>query len=107
MCCGNDAVAGVHLVESESDGVLVPQPSDSPEDPLNWSPMWKGVVMASMFMTAFLQAFGPLAIAPQVPHYMAEWNRSVPDVLRFVAPPSPRLLPLVPRADVSRPALVS
>lgn len=40
--------------------------------------------MASMVMVAFVQAFGPMAIAPSVPYYMAEWDRSLADVLQFV-----------------------
>ncbi|KAA8913487.1 putative MFS transporter [Sphaerosporella brunnea] len=76
-------VAGLHLVENESHDVLVPQPSSNPDDPLNWNPFWKGITMATMISTAFLQAFGPLAIAPQAPAYMKEWDRSLADVLRF------------------------
>jgi hypothetical protein len=38
-----------------------------------------------MFMIAFVNAFGPLAIAPQVPMYMAEWpGKTVADILQFV-----------------------
>jgi hypothetical protein len=81
------AVAGLHLVENESHDVLVPQPSNNPDDPLNWNPFWKGITMTSMIMTAFIQAFGPLAIAPQVPAYMKEWDRGLADILRFVTFP--------------------
>lgn len=79
-------MAGIHFVENEANQVLVPQPSDNADDPLNWSPLWKGIAMTSMIMTAFVQAFGPLAIAPQIPLYMAEWpGRSIADILQFVS----------------------
>ncbi|KAF8542748.1 MFS transporter [Trichophaea hybrida] len=78
-------VAGIHFVENESNQVLVPQPSNNPDDPLNWSPLWKGIILVSMFMIAFVNAFGPLAIAPQVPMYMAEWpGKTIADILQFI-----------------------
>ncbi|CCX33323.1 major facilitator superfamily domain-containing protein [Pyronema domesticum] len=77
-------VAGIHFVENESNQVLIPQPSNCPDDPLNWTPSWKGIVMATMVMVAFMQAVGPLAIAPQIPHYIEEWpERGIADILQF------------------------
>ena len=64
----------------------MPQPSSNVDDLLNWSPLWKGIMMTSMVITAFTQAFGPLAIALQIPLYMAEWpERSIADILQFVS----------------------
>ncbi|THC93852.1 hypothetical protein EYZ11_006665 [Aspergillus tanneri] len=34
-------IASRHLDRGDSDIVLVPQPSDDPDDPLNWSPRRK------------------------------------------------------------------
>lgn len=65
--------------------VLVPQPSDDPADPLNWSFMWKMLSMAGMAITTFSWTVGPLSISSQVPYYMMEWNRSLPDVIQFVS----------------------
>ena len=79
-------MAGIHFVENEANEVLVPQPSSNADDPLNWSPLWKGIMMTSMVMTAFVQSFGPLAVVTQIPLYMAEWpERSIADILQFVS----------------------
>ncbi|KAK9449446.1 putative MFS transporter [Limtongia smithiae] len=72
----------VHFAQSEGK-VLVPQPHNDPNDPLNWSKSWKQIVMVGQFLVAFVQAVGPLSIAPQTEFYMAEWNRSLSDVLQF------------------------
>ena len=64
--------------------VLVPQPSDDPSDPLNWNLKWKMLTMAGMSITTFSWTVGPLSISSQVPYYMAEWDRSLPDVIKFV-----------------------
>lgn len=40
-------VAGVEFVKSSS-GVLVPQPSNNANDPLNWSPFWKAGSITSV-----------------------------------------------------------
>lgn len=63
----------------------MPQPSDDPSDPLNWSFVWKMLSMGGMSVTAFSWTVGPLAISSQVPYYMAEWDRSLPDVIQFVS----------------------
>ena len=65
--------------------VLVPQPSDDLSDPLNWSPLWKMLSMGGMAVTTFSWTVGPLAISSQVSYYMAEWDRSLPDVIQFVS----------------------
>jgi hypothetical protein len=41
--------------------------------------------MLGMVITAFSWTVGPLAISSQVPYYMAEWNRSLPDTIQFVS----------------------
>ncbi|KAJ9606374.1 hypothetical protein H2200_009335 [Cladophialophora chaetospira] len=76
-------VGGVHFKHSGKT-VLVPQPTDDPSDPLNWSFMWKMLSMAGMIITTFSWTIGPLAISSQVPYYMAEWDRSLPDVIQFI-----------------------
>lgn len=44
--------------------VLVPQPSDDPHDPLNWSPKWKAITMFCATMFSVSLNIGPLANAP-------------------------------------------
>lgn len=65
--------------------MLVPQPSDDPSDPLNWSMTWKMFIMAGMIITTFSWTVGPLAISSQVPYYMMEWDRSLSDIIQFVS----------------------
>jgi hypothetical protein len=78
-------VAGVaHLVDN-GRVVLVPQPNNSPNDPLNWNRRWKFVIMAQMILLSFSQSMGPLSISPQVPFYIEEWHKDLASVLRFVS----------------------
>ncbi|KAF2227323.1 serine/threonine kinase 16 [Elsinoe ampelina] len=74
---------GTHHFLKSSAGVLVPQPSADPHDPLNWSKKWKMLAITAVTSVTFVQGFGPLALAPAFPAYMAEWNRPLPDVVRF------------------------
>lgn len=71
-----------HFVKSDS-GVLVPQPSADPHDPLNWSRKWKFLTIAASTSVTFVQGFGPLSLAPAFPAYMAEWGVGIADVVRF------------------------
>lgn len=75
-------LADVHFVEN-GKVVLVPQPSNNPDDPLNWNRLWKTLMMTSMILTSFTQALGPLSVAPQVPHYIEEFHRDLADILQF------------------------
>jgi hypothetical protein len=47
-----------------NSNVLVPQPSDDPHDPLNWSPKWKAITMMCATVLSFSLNLGPLANAP-------------------------------------------
>ncbi|KAK5241255.1 hypothetical protein LTR40_013314, partial [Exophiala xenobiotica] len=55
-----------HFVKSSGKDhrVLVPQPSDNPHDPLNWSVAWKISAIVASSMASFVQGFGPLSLAP-------------------------------------------
>lgn len=74
-----------HFVKSggESQDVLVPQPSDDPHDPLNWSPFWKYTTIFCATALSFSLNLGPLALAPMFGAYIEEWNRSLADVVQF------------------------
>jgi hypothetical protein len=47
-------------LKTAKDGhtVLIPQPSDDPNDPLNWSPMKKHVILLIISFAAFLPDYG-------------------------------------------------
>ena len=47
-------------LQTAQDGktVLIPQPSSDPNDPLNWNPLRKHVVLLVITVTAFLPDFG-------------------------------------------------
>ncbi|KAH6696569.1 serine/threonine kinase 16 [Leptodontidium sp. MPI-SDFR-AT-0119] len=68
---------------SASHGVLVPQPSDAANDPLNWSLTWKATTLACASVVTFAQAFGPLSLAPMFGDYMQEWNKDLADVIQL------------------------
>lgn len=74
-----------HFVKSgdKAHRVLVPQPSDSPHDPLNWSLGWKiSAITASTWVT-FTQGFGPLALAPQFPYYIQDFHCTLAQAVQF------------------------
>ena len=76
-------VGGFHFVKAGDQNVLVPQPSDEIDDPLNWSPRWKNAAIFCSTMLSFSLNLGPLALAPMFNFYIEEWNRSLPDVVQF------------------------
>ncbi|GME38295.1 mfs transporter [Neofusicoccum parvum] len=55
-----DAHSSANGIKTTSDGkiVLIPQPSDDSDDPLNWSRLKKHVVFAALIMPSFLADFG-------------------------------------------------
>lgn len=58
-------------IKTAPDGktVLIPQPSDDPEDPLNWSPWKKTIILYIVSLTAFTgdygSAIGGVTLLPQ------------------------------------------
>ena len=74
---------GTHHFVKGGSGVLVPQPSDDPHDPLNWSPKWKALAIAASTSVTFVQGFGPLSLAPAFPAYMEAFNCSLADAVQF------------------------
>lgn len=62
-----DNAAGLKLSE-DGRHVLIPQPTDSPEDPLNWSARKKAVILASICYIATLADYtGGTAIITVIP----------------------------------------
>ncbi|RFU79416.1 mfs transporter [Trichoderma arundinaceum] len=78
-----------HFIKSGKDGqdarVLVPQPSDDPLDPLNWTNFWKITTILCASFVSISQNLGPLANAPLFGLYMQEWNVSLEDAVQTTA----------------------
>lgn len=72
-----------HFVKGAGRTVLVPQPSADPNDPLNWSTLWKAACITSASVVTFTQGFGPLSLAPTFPALMEAFNCSLADAVQF------------------------
>lgn len=74
-------LSAADVLKKSSDGkVLIPQPTDSPEDPLNW-PRWKKmtilvVLVANAFTADYSAATGASALLPQA----EEWHLSPDEI---------------------------
>ncbi|KAI4194077.1 MAG: hypothetical protein LQ350_007986 [Teloschistes chrysophthalmus] len=72
--------AGDAGVKTAADGVtvLIPQPSSDPNDPLNWSPMKKHIILAVISIVAFMPDFGSsmgiITLLPQAMQWMKSQN---------------------------------
>jgi MFS family permease len=77
------ADVGSHHFVKSTDSVLVPQPSDDPADPLNWSPWWKFSAIFWATWVSFAQAMGPLALAPMFPALIKKYDSNLADVVQF------------------------
>lgn len=64
--------------------VLVPQPSNNPHDPLNWTRKRKALIIFIANLFSFALGFGPLALPPQFGNYIQDFNTDLPGVIQFV-----------------------
>lgn len=83
---GTEIMADVgshHFVKGAGRTVLVPQPSDHPDDPLNWSTPWKIACIVSAAVVTFTQGFGPLALAPAFPALMEAFHCDLEQAVQF------------------------
>lgn len=77
-------VGSHHFIKGKgSDQVLVPQPSDDPHDPLNWSVLWKTFAILSASIVTIAQSLAPLAMAPMIPSLVEAFGRPLSDIVRF------------------------
>ncbi|KAF2736482.1 MFS general substrate transporter [Polyplosphaeria fusca] len=57
----DDNIEDVKSLKRDGNIVLQPQPSDSPNDPLNWSPAWKNCIIGVLaFSSGVTTALGPM-----------------------------------------------
>ncbi len=71
---GEDAGAGT------GELLFIPQPSKNLDDPLNWSPTWKSIVIFNQFVFVFVSIMTPLAIAPMTLIFEQEFQKTLPEV---------------------------
>lgn len=65
---------------SASEIVLIPQPTSGSDDPLNWSPTWKSIIIFNQFIFVFVSIMTPMAIAPMTLIFEAEFDKTLPEV---------------------------
>ncbi|PMD47530.1 MFS general substrate transporter [Hyaloscypha variabilis F] len=75
----SDEGYGIHSNTNE-ELVLVPTPSDQPDDPLNWSVGWKATVILNQAFFVFISVLTPLSIAPLTPIFMQEFHKTLTQV---------------------------
>ncbi|KAJ6016196.1 hypothetical protein N7540_010787 [Penicillium herquei] len=65
-----------HGLKTTTDGrtILIPQPSDSPNDPLNWSQFRKTLILIVISCTAFLPDYGSATGSVTLTPQGEEWN---------------------------------
>ncbi|KAI5459543.1 major facilitator superfamily domain-containing protein [Mariannaea sp. PMI_226] len=66
----------VHAGSTLDSVVLIPRPTKDPHDPLNWSSIWKTLVLITQGSFVFFSVITNLSIAPLTPLYMEEWGKS-------------------------------
>ena len=69
---------------SKPHQVLIPIPSSDPADPLNWSLLWKFVVICNQAIFVLFSTFPTLSIAPVTPIFMKEFRASAASVSLFL-----------------------
>ncbi|KAI8960818.1 putative MFS transporter [Daldinia sp. FL1419] len=83
-----DIIPGTDIIFTDQDGadasdsevVLIPQPTSSSDDPLNWTPTWKSVLIFNQFVFVFVSILTPMAIAPMTLIFEAEFQKTLPEV---------------------------
>ncbi|KAH8660421.1 serine/threonine kinase 16 [Xylariales sp. PMI_506] len=76
----SQGLGGIHLNNDKSGVVLIPQPSSDPNDPLNWSPFWKNMIMLQQCIFVALSIMPSQCISPLTPVFEAEWNKNASEV---------------------------
>ncbi|KAJ4339158.1 hypothetical protein N0V95_007843 [Ascochyta clinopodiicola] len=71
-------------LKRDGDIVLQPQPSDSPNDPLNWSAARKEIIMIILaFSSGFTTSLGPM-VTPGLPVIVQKYNVSIDMVASLI-----------------------
>jgi hypothetical protein len=75
---------GLKLAKDGST-VLIPQPSDNDEDPLNWSWLRKHKAFFALLLPSLLTDWGMTWGTTMFEAQAVTWNMSVPDVARSIS----------------------
>lgn len=67
-------------VAKDGHTVLIPQPSEAPQDPLNWSSFKKHLILLIISLTAFLPDYGSATGAVTLIPQAAEWHMTPDEV---------------------------
>ncbi|RFU74225.1 serine threonine kinase 16 [Trichoderma arundinaceum] len=66
--------------DNQDSIVLIPQPTNDPHDPLNWSTLWKTLVIVNQGIFVITSVIPTMSIAPLTPIFMQQWQKSLTDV---------------------------
>ncbi|KAI0129446.1 major facilitator superfamily domain-containing protein [Xylariales sp. AK1849] len=75
-----DGVAGSVKLAKDGRTRLIPQPSDDPNDPLNWSSRKKHLILYTIALSAVLADYGSATGAVTLLPQAAEWNMTPDEV---------------------------
>ncbi|KAL5387000.1 hypothetical protein PMIN02_008276 [Paraphaeosphaeria minitans] len=76
-------IGGVHFghVQGSTESViLIPQPTNRPDDPLNWSPWWKFIVIFNQGFFVISSIVPALSISPLTQLLMDKWHKSLTEI---------------------------
>ncbi|KAF7714038.1 Uncharacterized protein PECH_004967 [Penicillium ucsense] len=78
-------VGSHHFVRQSdtSSNVLVPQPSNHPDDPLNWNKWWKFTTLFIAMASNVIMGIGPLALAPMFGDLIEAFHSDLAGVVQF------------------------
>ncbi|KAF9699553.1 hypothetical protein EKO04_002693 [Ascochyta lentis] len=65
---------GTSIKESDPDVVLVDYEENDPENPLNWSPMQKWLIVFAISWMGFVSVFSTMTITPTAPQILEEFR---------------------------------
>lgn len=79
-----DSKVDTSHLKRDGDTILQPQPSDSPNDPLNWSPLRKECLMWFLaFSSGVTTSLGPM-VSPGLPLLAAKYKVSIDEVASLI-----------------------
>ncbi|PNP47868.1 hypothetical protein TGAMA5MH_00920 [Trichoderma gamsii] len=75
-----DGVSFYRDSNNQDTVALIPQPTNDPHDPLNWTTLWKTLVIVNQGIFVIASVIPTMSIAPLTPIFMQQWQTSLADV---------------------------